>query len=261
MSTTALEAVRTTRGLTQGAVASSAGVSQAMISLLESGHTNASSTVLDALAGALQVPSGVLQLPAPPVQLLHAMQKSVTAAVVNRVTAEFTLAFLRTELLAPGIRHRIRSSGFQHESGSARAERLRRSWKMAPGPVQDVVRLLESQGIVCLLKDLSGTRANALVARSGRWRALMFIDPRPDEADALWAIAHELGHLISHEDADMTHEYQADDFAGEFLAPRSAVKQLLDGGTGAEELPDQFSMTPPSFAVHARRNRLITIAD
>ncbi|WP_372968425.1 ImmA/IrrE family metallo-endopeptidase [Microbacterium sp.] len=132
---------------------------------------------------------------------------------------------------------------------------------MAPGPVQDLVHVLESHGIVCLRRDLIGTRKNALVATSGRRRAVVFIDPRPDREDASWAVAHELGHLVLHETAVTTQEEQSDEFAGEFLAPRAEVTKLIGSGVDAEDLPDRFSMPPPAFAVHARRNSLISQAD
>lgn len=263
MSSTVLEAVRTARGLTQTSLASMAGISQTAISRLESGMPEPSEDALEAVAAILGVPTAFLDLTAPPVQLLHGMKDSVSATVVKRVTAEFTLAFLRTELLAPGIRQSVRPPAAQDAHASARAESLRRAWRMSPGPIQDIIGALESHGIICLRRDLIGTKVNALVARSGRHRAVMFIDPRPDVEDASWAITHEIGHLALHELADKTQEDSADEFAGEFLAPRSEIRRLLNSGTDldSDELPDAFRIPPAEFATHARRSRLITVAD
>ncbi|KQZ23920.1 hypothetical protein ASD43_05800 [Microbacterium sp. Root553] len=73
---------------------------------------------------------------------------SVAATTVNRVMAEFALAFLRTELLAPGTRHTLRPPGTDDARASDRAERLRREWDMSPSPVRQLVRLLETHGII-----------------------------------------------------------------------------------------------------------------
>ncbi len=214
-----LEAVRISRGLTQIMLARAASVSQTTISLLESGHSTASTASLDAIAAELDVPAALLIPPAPPVQLLHTMKESVPARVTKRITAEFTLAFLRIERLLPVTRHTIGTPDIEDEPASAQAERLRLQWAAAPGGVLDIVTMLESHGVICLRRDLSGTRVNALAAKSGRWRALMFIDPRADAEDASWAVAHELGHLALQEAMDGDQEDRAEEFAGEFLAP------------------------------------------
>lgn len=258
-----LEAVRVALGLTQTSLASMAGISQAAVSRLESGTPEPSEDTLDAVAAVLGVSAAFLRVPAPQVQLLHSMRDSAPTTAVKRVTAEFTLAFLRTELLAPRIRHSVRPVVAEAPDASARAEGLRHTWRMAPGPIREAIAVLESHGVVCLRRDLIGTKVNALVARSGTHRALMFIDRRPDGEDALWAIAHELGHLALHEVAARSQEHSADEFAGEFLAPQSEIRELLNAGTDLEsdELPDAFAIPPAAFAVHARRNGLITVAD
>ncbi|WP_082539277.1 helix-turn-helix domain-containing protein [Microbacterium sp. Root553] len=65
VSSTAFEAVRVARGLTQAALASSAGVSQTAISLVEAGRGTVSKTATNAIAAALDVSAAFLQLPAP----------------------------------------------------------------------------------------------------------------------------------------------------------------------------------------------------
>ncbi|MFJ3473454.1 ImmA/IrrE family metallo-endopeptidase [Microbacterium maritypicum] len=189
------------------------------------------------------------------------MKDAVAASARKRVRAEFTLAFLRAERLAPGIRHTIRQAGAEGQSASERADHLRRSWRSAPGAIQDIVGTLEAHGIPCFRRDLVGTKANALVATSGKHRAMVFIDLRPDVEDATWAIAHELGHLALHDTADRSNEDSADEFAGEFLAPASTVRELLIAGKDVNDLPEAFAVPPAKFAVHARRSRLITAAD
>ncbi|MFJ3473453.1 helix-turn-helix domain-containing protein [Microbacterium maritypicum] len=66
MPTTVFEAVRVARGLTQTDLAALCGLSQATVSLLESGQASPSEIALDVAATALRVPAAFLALPAPP---------------------------------------------------------------------------------------------------------------------------------------------------------------------------------------------------
>lgn len=258
---TVAEAIRVSRGLTQMSLASRAGVSQTAISLLETGHARTPAPIAAALSRTLDTSEALLTTPAPEVELLHAMKDAVRAGVRRRVAAEFILAFVRIQELAPGTRHTARHSGRDEGSPAVCAEGLRSAWQIPPGPVQNIVSTLESHGVVHLRRDLGGTRVNALVGVVGSHRAIMFVDPRAHYDDAAWNIAHELGHLALHASALPAQEGAAEDFAGEFLAPATEIRQLLSSGMDVDDLPAHFRVPPAKFARHARRRGVITVAD
>ncbi|WP_417503831.1 helix-turn-helix domain-containing protein [Microbacterium sp.] len=253
-----LESVRRTRGFTQTDLAAASGVSQATISLIETEQQDAPQNVRDALAHALRVPSGLLEASAPAVQIRHLPKGSVRRSAIRRVTSEFALAFVHVGLLAGNVRLDVAHRALDDDLASARAMGLRRKWVVSPGPVDDVIGIVEAHGIICLDRDLGGLRSVAIAATSDDGRALMFIDPRADADTAGWAVAHELGHLALHESSEAADEASADEFAGEFLAPRSELRALLEAGTDIDGVIQKYRMTPPDFASHARS--VITVA-
>lgn len=256
-----LEAVRIVRGFTQNNLAAASGVSQASISLLESGHQSLSSTSRDALARALEVAPAMLDSTGTAARLRHTLKDSVGARTSRRVVAEFSLAFLRLELLDVASPRTIHHDVDVDGPPRGRAKHLRQLWAMEPGPAHDIIGTLEEHGVMCIYRDLEGLRVNALAATSDDGRVVMFVDPRPDAEEMRWAIAHELGHLVLHKTASLDPEKQADEFAGEFLAPASELQTLRESGAESDDLHERSTMPASHFATHARRNGLLNVAD
>lgn len=102
---------------------------------------------------------------------------------------------------------------------------------VGPGPVPHVVRLLEAHGIVALrLPAEIDQRVDAFSTDAGT-RPLVLLSPmKNDRARSRFDAAHELGHLVMHQDVtpgSKTVERQAHTFAAEFLAPTSQLEPDL----------------------------------
>lgn len=117
---------------------------------------------------------------------------------------------------------------------AAAAARAHTAWEMPNGPIGHVVRLLEAHGTVVLaLPDhLSGRDLDPGVdafSISAAARPLVLLSPlKNDKARSRFDAAHELGHLLLHQDADPGNrivEAQAQTFAAEFLMP---ADQIID---------------------------------
>lgn len=113
------------------------------------------------------------------------------------------------------------------------AARTRRHWGMADGPINNVVALLESHGVIVSRFHMGSEKIDAFSC---------WIDGRPyvvlgsDKGSAVrsrWDAAHELAHLILHRDISRDElesksirervEREANWFAGAFLLPRTAM--------------------------------------
>lgn len=104
------------------------------------------------------------------------------------------------------------------------ATTLRHDWGMGLGPIPNVVQLLESKGVVVLPIYDSCQDVDAFSVWS-RSRPCIMLALGKSASRARFDAAHELGHLILHEEVapgDSNAEKQADRFAGAFLAPRDA---------------------------------------
>lgn len=109
------------------------------------------------------------------------------------------------------------------------AQRVRKEWNVAPGPVPHMVRLLESRGIV--VARLHSLSEESRLDAFSRWfedRPLVLLwSDKGDKARSRFDAAHELGHLVMHQDESsitVDHERQADYFASSFLMPMPEIQ-------------------------------------
>jgi Zn-dependent peptidase ImmA (M78 family)/transcriptional regulator with XRE-family HTH domain len=110
------------------------------------------------------------------------------------------------------------------------AQYVRRQWEMSAGPASHLVRLLENHGVLVVF---SPPRAASVDAYSfdSRLRPVVVLNPvKHDYYRQRFDVAHELGHLVMHTDAEpggRTVEDQANRFAAEFLMPAAEIGDEL----------------------------------
>lgn len=120
------------------------------------------------------------------------------------------------------------------------AARARDRLGVPAGPVPHVVRLLEAHGVVVLrLPAEIDVRVDAFSTDAGA-RPLVLLSPlKNDRARSRFDAAHELGHLVMHQDitpGSKTIERQADTFAAEFLAPTAELEPDLPNRVDWDQL-------------------------
>jgi Zn-dependent peptidase ImmA (M78 family)/DNA-binding XRE family transcriptional regulator len=122
------------------------------------------------------------------------------------------------------------------EAIERRAEQLREYWGMAPGPVPNMVRLLEANGVIVTRCSIECAGVDAF-SRWFRPGPLVVLNSDREHVDRLrFDAAHELGHLVLHAEVEPGNailEKQAHMFAAAFLMPRAII---------CEQLPMRFDM-------------------
>ncbi len=109
---------------------------------------------------------------------------------------------------------------------------LRKLWGLGPGPISNVLALLEAKGIVVCRYEMQGENVEAFSFWNGP-RPFIFMASEKEAGVRLrYDLAHELGHLILHrwvEQSDLEDkatlkaiEGEADKFAGAFLLPSNS---------------------------------------
>ncbi|HLH82549.1 MAG TPA: XRE family transcriptional regulator [Trebonia sp.] len=121
--------------------------------------------------------------------------------------------------------------------GPERAARhLRQAWGMGPGPAGHLVRLLENHGVLVVFSPPQAASVDAYSFDS-RLRPVVVLNPvKRDYYRQRFDVAHELGHLVMHTDAEpggRIVENQAHRFAAELLMPAAELRGLLPAGMGA----------------------------
>lgn len=241
-----LEAVRVSGGWTQAELSAASGVSQTVISQIESGSREPSAEALARLASPLGVATALLSLPCPAPSIRHALQVSLPARAVRKLEADLALAHARIARIGGVPDTSVPRWAFDSRThfSSDRAHALRRAWDVPRGPVPDLVEMLEEHGVVCVFRDLAPVRVAALSSTAAGYPTVMFVDPAASATAARWALAHELGHLTLHDESAQAHESSADDFAAELLIPRRQLRG---------ELPGDMASTAASWGVPLSR--------
>lgn len=109
---------------------------------------------------------------------------------------------------------------------------VRKQWGLGPGPISNVLALLESKGIVVCRYEMEGENVEAFSFWSGP-RPFVFMASEKEAGVRLrFDLAHELGHLILHrwvEQSELENksilkavEAEADKFAAAFLLPSTS---------------------------------------
>lgn len=116
------------------------------------------------------------------------------------------------------------------------SESVRHYWKLGVGPISNVSQLIESIGVI--IAKTKGTDGKVDAFSVSGARPLMILDnPKASVCRNRFTLAHELGHLLFHEDivtGDSVTESQADYFASSFLMPRASfVNEFPCSGEGS----------------------------
>jgi Zn-dependent peptidase ImmA (M78 family)/DNA-binding XRE family transcriptional regulator len=101
---------------------------------------------------------------------------------------------------------------------------FRRHWNMGLGPIPDIIKLVESKGIVVLPLEEVCNKVDAYSTWRGR-RPCILLSQTKSPSRIRFDVSHELGHLVLHEDTvagEAKTERQANRFAGAFLVPRDS---------------------------------------
>ncbi|MEV8070858.1 XRE family transcriptional regulator [Streptomyces sp. NPDC085995] len=110
------------------------------------------------------------------------------------------------------------------------ARLLRKDWGIKAGPVGHLVRLAENNGIVVVFSPAQTAAVDAYSFDDG-YRPTIVLNPaKEDYYRQRFDVAHELGHLVMHVDAEpggRTVENQAHRFAAELLLPEDELRDVL----------------------------------
>lgn len=124
------------------------------------------------------------------------------------------------------------------------ATQVRRAWGLGDGPIPELIKLVEAKGVI-VLPLANVCREVDAFSTWYQGRPFIMLAMQKTSSRTHFDIAHELAHLILHDDAhpgDPFLEKQADDFAASFLLPRE---------TFLAECPSRWNMN--TFCALKRR--------
>ena len=251
-----LALARKSRGKTQTALAKASGLAQPVISRYEAGFREITDPDLERIADALDYPPEFFARKASPsgpgiTELFHRKRQSMS---VVKLAQAYAVADIRRREISrmleswPKTRRTLPEYNVDDYGNDPAqiARTLRAEWNMPDGPVHSMTDTLENRGCVVVQHDFAARELDAFSFRDAQFHSfadlnessplLSFVHANiampPDRWR--WTLAHELGHLVMHFDPTASPkemEQQADEFAGEFLAPARDIRHMLRAPT------------------------------
>ncbi|MCU1678223.1 MAG: DNA-binding protein [Frankiales bacterium] len=224
---------RESRGRTQAEVASAAGVAQGVISLVENGVKALTPDQAQRAAEFLHYPVTLFYETGSILEgksgcLYHRKRKTLPAKTLRQLDGRMGVTLINARHMMMGLEiepernfHSLDPDEYGGPASVAFA--LRRAWRVAPGPVRELVALVESAGAIIVMTSF-GTPKLFGMSQWTRDFPLFYLNADTAMEELRWTIAHELGHLVMHgTPTSGDPEAEADEFAGEFLAPRDLI--------------------------------------
>lgn len=142
------------------------------------------------------------------------------------------------------------------------ARHLRSQWGLGDGPLKHLVRLLENHGVLVVFSPPATSAVDAYSFESASRPVVVLNPTKRDYYRQRFDVAHELGHLVMHRDAEpggRTVEDQANRFASELLMPADVLRDLLPTAMNARawdllgSLKEQWGVSIQALLFRARR--------
>jgi Zn-dependent peptidase ImmA (M78 family)/transcriptional regulator with XRE-family HTH domain len=229
-----LSIARKRRLQNQKGFAEKAGVAAHTVSRCETGQTVPTEANVIAFAKASGFPVPFFygpDLDVPSADLVSfRSQKSMSAATRDAALSAGAVGFMISDWVEERFElPRTAVPDLHLYEPEAAARTLRQEWGLGEKPISNMVHLLESKGVRVLSLAENSKRVNAF----SLWRAekaYVFLNTMKSVENSRFDAAHELGHLVLHQDGKTTGrqaEDQANRFASAFLMPRSDVLAVL----------------------------------
>lgn len=231
---------RKSRRKTQVQLAKDAGVTQSKISKCEAGVLPVDEQILEQLSRALDYPpqffSQQTAIEGPGIsELFHRKRSRVGVGILNQAYALAEVRRQEVNKLIEAHTESVSKAPFLpidefDEDATQIARTVRAYWQISPGPMFNVTKDLERHGCLVVAHSFGTRLLDGFSCRSLGMPPIFHLNRTLPPDRWRWTLAHELGHVVMHSEPGRPSklmERQADQFAGEFLAPERDLKPML----------------------------------
>lgn len=233
-----LTLARQSRGLSQRDLAELLLVSPGWLSKVEAGLKEAPQEQLLRIAELLDYPVSFFQngqrIYGPGInELFHRRRYKVSTKIADKNQARMEIRRLNLASLLPGVdigNIEIPTYDLFQFDGNVPdvARAVRGTWKLPKGPVMSVVKVIEEARGIIIPMGFESNLIDAVSYWPPNMPPLFFIDLGYPMDRVRFSLAHELGHIVMHQDNPNPYmEVQANEFAAEFLMPEEDIRPYL----------------------------------
>ncbi|AOS92113.1 helix-turn-helix domain-containing protein [Mycobacterium intracellulare] len=234
-----LRVARELVGMSQGQLATQIGLSAAAISQFENGAARPSAETAAALGAALEVPAGFFTRPLAETHegFFRSLRRSAVsdrrrARAVAHVAHDLAMAAAKeNQFPASDVpRFTLDTLDASPSEVEETAAKVRAYYEVPPGPIDNVVELLERHGVVVIRLPLGSADVDAFSLPFADHPVVVLGSDKNDRARSRFDATHELAHLVMHGDqiwGTKEVETQAHRFAAAFLLPAAEIRGQL----------------------------------
>lgn len=246
-----IKQARITRGFSMAELADLVGVSKQAISQYEQGKHEPSFSTLNRLSDILKYPYSFFTKPIQKQQNASspvffrsrktAAKKNLNAArekieIFSEINNYLSKYVIFPELELPKIKYLDDSEPLDNEIIERYALELRHKWNLGVQPINNLISLIQSNGIMVSKMELRLKKIDAFSVWYDAKPYIFLSSDKGSNVRTRFDMAHELGHLIMHADYFQDDELdnktintkledEANRFAGAFLLPRESFSK------------------------------------
>ena len=223
---------RELRGLTQFELAEGLGISQAKVSKLEDGLSRVTDIELAALTRVVRLPISFFfrhDVPKSSFTWFYRKRASVPQKLLVQFNARVCWRLAQIERLRRKTEMDIRTLSFcdpeEYSEGPAEiAAQVRQVLGVPPGPIKNLIDVLEDAGIFIVEEDFGSTKLDGVNAFTQGGAPVIFLNSALPRSRRVFTAVHELGHLIMHRLPRPSAENETNEFTAEFLLPKDQIQ-------------------------------------
>ena len=233
-----IKLARESRGLSQSKLSELLGVTQASLSRFEKGVLTVAPEFVSKIAQVLNYPASFFEKDICIVgetSLFYRKRASMTVkdlsileskiSILSKGIDELMESINIPELRIPSVEPSVDNSPQEI------AYKVRNFLGVPAGPIDKIVSLLEKNGVIVMFLDVDDMeKFDGLTMFTMNQAPVIWINRNIPNDRKRFSLAHELGHLVMHlrsdnlEKSEEQKELEANEFAGEFLMPKSQCK-------------------------------------
>ena len=212
------------------------------ISNWETGSTQPSPEDVDKIAVATGFPGEFFYMPEAEILQEEAVSFRARSRVASKQKRAALAAGTMATELADWIECRfnlppVSLPDLSSQSPELVAEVVRVEWMIGEKPIPNMIRLLESRGVLVFSLAQDCAELDAFSFWSSRGRPIVLLNTMKSAERSRMDVAHELMHLLCHhEDTGRQEEEEANHFAGALLMPKGDVHKHIHRSFGLVRL-------------------------
>ncbi|HUC83478.1 MAG TPA: ImmA/IrrE family metallo-endopeptidase [Flavisolibacter sp.] len=229
---------REARGLNQNDLAEKINMSPTNLSKIERGDVSVSDELLESIADITSFPKHFFSQKGSvvPGNLSYRRRQTVAQRLLSPIHAQVNIIKRHVEFLTASLSIPTPSLPImevtEEQTPQDIAKMLRGKWRMGPGPVENLTKVVEENGIAVMQFDFGTPRVDTKSVLTDERLPIIFLNSEHTGDRLRFSLAYELGHLLMHTfqpiplERDIAHE--ANLFAAELLMPAEDIKAEFD---------------------------------